>query len=129
MYGGIRSAYLNRLESFTKTGTNPTGPCLEAKFDELKHEILSKIDKEVGDSKNAREYISQKYDELCHKIQYLGELDATVSGFRRDVRAVERQVAALAARVDEVEKRVICKECPSLASAAIPDARYLLTDH
>ncbi|XP_039760548.1 uncharacterized protein LOC120634181 [Pararge aegeria] len=106
-------------EELAIRGAHLLGPCLEAKFDELKFEILNKIDKEVGDSKNAREYISQKYNELCTKIQYLSELDATVSGFRSDVKAIERQVAELSARVDDIQKRTICKECPSLSSSVI----------
>lgn len=93
------------------------GPGIESKFDELKYEILDKIDKEVTDSRNAREYISQKYDELSNKIQYLTELDATVTGFRSDVKAIERQIMELASRVDDMEKRVITKECPSVTSS------------
>ncbi|VVC96027.1 unnamed protein product [Leptidea sinapis] len=95
------------------------GPGLEAKFDELKFEIISKIDSELTDSKNARDYISQKYDELCTKIQYLTELDATVSGFRSDVKAIERQIIELSSRVDDIEKRTICKESPSVASSVL----------
>ncbi|XP_045780698.1 uncharacterized protein LOC123877827 isoform X2 [Maniola jurtina] len=104
-------------EELAIRGAHLLGPCLEAKFDELKYEILSKIDKEMGDSKNTREYISQKYDELCKKIQFLGELDATVSGFRSDVKAVERHIAELSVRVDDIEKRTIIKESPSLSSS------------
>lgn len=98
-------------------GAHMFGPSVESKFDELKYEIVDKIDKELSDSKNAREYISQKYDELCNKIQYLTELDATVTGFRSDVKAIERQIAELSLRIDDVEKKAIFKQCPSLTSS------------
>uniref|UniRef100_A0A2H1VB71 SFRICE_012457 n=1 Tax=Spodoptera frugiperda TaxID=7108 RepID=A0A2H1VB71_SPOFR len=93
------------------------GPSVESKFDELKYEVINKIDKELTDSQNARDYISQKYDELCNKIQYLTELDATVTGFRSDVKAIEKQITELSLRVDDIEKRTICRECPSLTSS------------
>ncbi|CAH0721283.1 unnamed protein product, partial [Brenthis ino] len=99
------------------------GPSLECKFDELKYEILNKIDKEVNDSKNARDYISQKYDELCNKIQYLSELDSTVHGFRSDVKSIEKQIIELASRVDDIEKRTIFKECPSITSSIIGEVK------
>ncbi|XP_072932630.1 uncharacterized protein [Epargyreus clarus] len=108
---------LKAEEEMAIKGAHLMGPGLESKFDELKYEIIHKIDKEMTDSQNARQYISQKYDELCNKIQYLTELDATVTGFRSDVKAVERQVGELAARVDTIEKRTICKECPSMSSS------------
>ncbi|XP_046973252.1 uncharacterized protein LOC124539918 [Vanessa cardui] len=98
-------------------GAHVLGPGIESKFDELKCEILQKIEKEVSDSGNARLYISQKYDELSNKIQYLTELDATVTGFRSDVKAIERQIIELATRVDDMEKRIICKESPSISSS------------
>lgn len=98
-------------------GAHLLGPSVESKFDELKYEIVHKIEKELNDSQNAREYISQKYDELCSKIQFLTELDATVTGFRSDVKAIEKQINLLSNRVDDIEKRTICKECPSLTSS------------
>ncbi|KAJ0170752.1 hypothetical protein K1T71_013524 [Dendrolimus kikuchii] len=98
-------------------GAHLFGPSVESKFDELKYEIVHKIDKELSDSQNARDYISQKYDELCNKIQYLTELDATVTGFRSDVKAIEKQIAELSLRVDDIEKKTIFKECPSLTSS------------
>ncbi|XP_049880933.1 uncharacterized protein LOC126377253 [Pectinophora gossypiella] len=104
-------------EELAIKGAHLLGPSLESKFDELKYEITHKIDKELTDSQNAREYICQKYDELCSKIQYLSELDATVTGFRSDVRAVEKQVTALAGRVDHIEKRALYRDCPSLTSS------------
>lgn len=67
-------------EDLAIRGAHLLGPSLESKFDELKFEITHKIDKELTDSQNARDYISQKYDELCTKINYLTELDATVTG-------------------------------------------------
>ena len=100
-------------------GAHLLGPGLEFKFDELKYEILDKIDKEMNDSKNARDYINQKYDELCNKIQFLSELDSTVSGFRSDVKAIEKHVIELSSRVDDIEKRLICNECPSVTSSFI----------
>lgn len=104
-------------EELAIKGAHLLGPSLESKFDELRYEIVHKIEKELVDSQNARDYISQKYDELCNKIQYLTELDATVTGFRSDVKAIEKQMAELCARVDDIEKRTICKECPSLTSS------------
>ncbi|XP_026754203.2 uncharacterized protein LOC113514338 [Galleria mellonella] len=104
-------------EEIAITEAHLPGSNLESKFDELKYEIVHKIDKELIDSKNARNYISQKYDELCSKIQYLTELDATVTGFRSDMKAIEKQIYDLSARVDDIEKRTICKECPSLTSS------------
>ncbi|XP_022827730.1 uncharacterized protein LOC111357329 [Spodoptera litura] len=98
-------------------GTHLLGPSVESKFDELKYEVIHKIDKELTDSQNARDYISQKYDELCSKIQYLTELDATVTGFRSDVKAIEKQITELSLRVDDIEKKTICRECPSLTSS------------
>nr|XP_053619646.1 uncharacterized protein LOC128680477 [Plodia interpunctella] len=100
-------------------GAHLFGPSLESKFDELKYEIVHRIDKELDDSKNARSYITQKYDELCNKIQYLTEMDATVSGFRSDIKAIEKQITELTARVDDVEKRAIYKECPSISSSML----------
>ncbi|VVC98807.1 unnamed protein product [Leptidea sinapis] len=94
-------------------------PGLEAKFDELKFQIISKIDSELTDSMNAQDYISQKYDGLCTKVQYLTELDATVSGFRSDVKTREWQIIELSSRVDDIEKRTICKEIPSVASSVL----------
>ncbi|KAL0861100.1 hypothetical protein ABMA27_009601 [Loxostege sticticalis] len=104
-------------EELAIKGAHLLGPSLESKFDELRYDIVHKIEKELIDSQNARDYISQKYDELCNKIQYLTELDATVTGFRSDVKAIEKQIAELSARVDDIEKRTICKECPSLTSS------------
>ncbi|CAG4973560.1 unnamed protein product [Colias eurytheme] len=100
-------------------GSHLLGPGLESKFDELKYEIVHKIDKELRDSKNAREYITQKYDELCNKIQYLTELDATVNGFRTDVKTIERQIIELSSRIDDIEKRAISKECPSITPSVL----------
>lgn len=108
---------LNTQEEIAIKGAHLLGPSLESKFDELKYEIVNKIDKELEDSQNARDYISQKYDELCNKIQYLTELDATVTGFRSDVKTIERHIMELSTRVDDIEKRTICKECPSLSSS------------
>ncbi|CAG9569169.1 unnamed protein product [Danaus chrysippus] len=113
----------NADQEMSLKGFNLYGPSLESKFDELKFEILHKIDKEVTDSKNARDYISQKYDELCNKIQYLTELDATVSGFRSDVKAIEKQIMELASRVDSIEKKTISKECPSLTPSMLGVAK------
>lgn len=93
------------------------GPCLEAKFDELKFEIVHKIEKELVDAQNARDFITHKYDELCNKIQYLTELDATVLGFRTDVKAIEKQISELSMRVDDIEKRTICQEVGSISSS------------
>ncbi|XP_026729958.1 uncharacterized protein LOC113495439 [Trichoplusia ni] len=104
-------------EDIAIKGAHLLGPSVESKFDELKYEVIHKIDKELTDSHNAREYISQKYDELCSKIQYLTELDATVTGFRSDVKTIEKQIHELSSRVDDIEKRTICKECPSLTSS------------
>jgi pimeloyl-CoA synthetase len=98
-------------------GAHLLGPSLESKFDELRYEIVNKIEKELTDSQNARDFISQKYDELCSKIQYLTELDATVTGFRSDVKAIEKHIAELSSRVDDIEKRAICKECISITSS------------
>ncbi|XP_030029892.1 uncharacterized protein LOC115447101 [Manduca sexta] len=106
-------------EEMAIKGAHMMGPTVESKFDELKYEIINKIDKEVTDSQNAREFISQKYDELCLKIHYLTELDATVSGFRSDVKAIEQQITELSSRMDDIEKRTIYKECPSLASSTV----------
>ncbi|XP_059045503.1 uncharacterized protein LOC131841241 [Achroia grisella] len=108
---------LNPEEEKTIKGAHLVGPSLESKLDELKYEIVHKINKELTDSKNARDYISQKYDELCRKIQYLTELDTTVTGFRSDVKAIEKQICDLSMRVDDIEKRTICKDCPSLTSS------------
>ncbi|XP_013188076.2 uncharacterized protein LOC106133032 [Amyelois transitella] len=110
-------SHLKPDEDLTIKGAHMVGPSLESKFDELKYEIVHKIDKELEDSKNARTYITQKYDELCNKIQYLTEMDATVSGFRSDIKAIEKQLTELAARVDDVEKRTLNKECPSISSS------------
>lgn len=104
-------------EELAIKGAHLLGPSLESKFDELRYEIVHKIEKELIDSQNARDYISQKYDELCSKIQYLTELDATVTGFRTDVKAIEKQMAELSARVYDVEKRTICKDSPSISSS------------
>ncbi|KAM3959860.1 uncharacterized protein ACR2FA_006146 [Aphomia sociella] len=104
-------------EEETIKGAHLLGPSLESKFDELKYEIVRKIEKELTDSKNARDYISQKYDELCNKIQYLTELDATVTGFRSDMKAIEKHICDLSSRVDSIEKRAICKDCPSMTSS------------
>ncbi|XP_026323111.1 uncharacterized protein LOC113232557 isoform X2 [Hyposmocoma kahamanoa] len=104
-------------EDLAIRGAHLLGPSLESKFDELKFEITHKIDKELTDSQNARDYISQKYDELCTKIKYLTELDATVTGFRSDVKAIEKQIAELACRVDDIEKKAIIRDCPSLTSS------------
>lgn len=104
-------------EDLAVQGAHLFGPSVESKFDELKYEVIDKIDKEITDSQNARDYISQKYDELCKKIQYLTELDATVNGFRTDVKAIEKQITELSSRVDDIEKRTICKECPSITSS------------
>ncbi|VVD01735.1 unnamed protein product [Leptidea sinapis] len=46
-------------------------------------------------------------------------LDATVSGFRSDVKALEGQIIELSSRVDDIEKRMICKESPSVASSVL----------
>ena len=104
-------------EDLAVKGAHLFGPSVESKFDELKYEVIDKIDKELIDSQNARDYISQKYDELCSKIQYLTELDATVNGFRSDVKAIEKQLTELSSRVDDIEKRTICKEVPSITSS------------
>ncbi|XP_045490069.1 uncharacterized protein LOC123690555 [Pieris rapae] len=106
-------------EEIASKGTNLLGPSLESKFDELKYEIIHKIDSELTDSKNARDYITQKYDELCNKIQYLAELDATVNGFRTDVKSIEKQILELSTRLDDVEKRAIAKDCPSITSSML----------
>lgn len=108
---------LTVLEDVAIKGANFLGPSVESKFDELKYEVVHKIEKELADSQNTREYISQKYDELCNKIQYLTELDATVTGFRSDVKSIEKQISELVSRVDGIEKRTITKECPSLTSS------------
>lgn len=94
-------------------------PGFESKFDELKSEVVRKIEKELGDSHNAREYISRKYDELCNKITYLTELDSTVTGFRSDVQSIEKQICDLTMRVDQIEKRAIGKECGSITSSNV----------
>lgn len=100
-------------------GISLLGPSLESKFDELKYEIIHKIEKEVSNSRNARDYISQKYDELCGKINFITELDATISGFRSDVKAIEKQITELGRRVDEIEKRMInCKRSTSITSSS-----------
>ncbi|CAG9794692.1 unnamed protein product [Diatraea saccharalis] len=104
-------------EELAIKGAHLLGPSLESKFDELRYEIVNKIEKELVDSQNARDFISQKYDELCNKIQYLTELDATVTGFRSDVKSIEKHIAELTARIDDIEKRTICKECPSITSS------------
>ncbi|KAH9634939.1 hypothetical protein HF086_017238 [Spodoptera exigua] len=104
-------------EELAIKGDHLLGPSVESKFDELKYEVIHKIDKELTDSQNARDFISQKYDELCSKIQYLTELDATVTGFRSDVKAIEKQIIELSLRVDDIEKKTICRECPSLTSS------------
>ncbi|CAH4035323.1 uncharacterized protein LOC123711405 [Pieris brassicae] len=106
-------------EEIASKSTNLLGPSLESKFDELKYEIIHKIDSELTDSKNARDYITQKYDELCNKIQYLAELDATVNGFRTDVKAIEKQILELSTRLDDVEKRAIARDCPSITSSML----------
>ncbi|CAK1540941.1 unnamed protein product [Leptosia nina] len=106
-------------EELSIKGAHLLGPGIESKFDELKYEIVHKIDNELTDSKNARDYITQKYDELCTKIQYLTELDATVNGFRSDVKAIERQIIELSARLDDIEKRAISKDCPSITSSVL----------
>lgn len=93
------------------------GPSFETKFDELKNTISQKMEQEMLDSENVRNYVSQKYEDVCKKIQFLTELDATVSGFRTDVKAIEKQVLELETRLNDVEKRLICKECPSLSSS------------
>ncbi|XP_028028079.1 uncharacterized protein LOC114241456 [Bombyx mandarina] len=98
--------------------SNLSNTTIESKFDEIKIGIVNKIDKELIDSQNARLFIIQKYDELCNKINFLTELDSTFNGFRRDVKSIEQQVCELSQRVDSIEKRIICKECPSLTSAA-----------
>lgn len=108
-----------KQEEIAIKGAHFLGPTIESKFDELRYEIVHKIDKELTDSQNAREYISQKYDELVNKIQYLTELDATVTGFRSDVKSIEKQICELSSRVDDIEKRQICKECPSLTSSSV----------
>ncbi|PZC77146.1 hypothetical protein B5X24_HaOG203700 [Helicoverpa armigera] len=104
-------------EELAIKGAHILGPSVESKFDELKYEVIHKIDKELTDSQNARDYICQKYDELCNKIQYLTELDATVTGFRSDVKAIEKQITELSMRVDDIEKKAICRECPSITSS------------
>lgn len=98
--------------------THLLDPGVESKFEELRYEILHKIDKELTDSQNTREFISQKYDELCNKIQYLTELDATVNGFRSDVKAIEKQILDLSMRLDGIEKKALFKECSSMTSSA-----------
>ncbi|KAJ8715769.1 hypothetical protein PYW07_010251 [Mythimna separata] len=107
----------SKEEDLAIKGAHLFGPTVESKFDELKYEVINKIDKELVDSQNARDYISQKYDELSAKIQYLTEMDATVTGFRSDVKAIEKQITELTSRVDDIEKRTICRECPSLTSS------------
>ncbi|KPJ19332.1 hypothetical protein RR48_01966 [Papilio machaon] len=94
----------------TKT-SNILGFGLEAKLDELKYEILQKIDKELIDSQNARDFVTQKYDELCNKIQFLTELDATVTSFRGDVKSIEKRLLELTNRIDGIEKVVISRDC------------------
>ncbi|CAF4838817.1 unnamed protein product [Pieris macdunnoughi] len=106
-------------EEISSKSTNLLGPSMESKFDELKYEIIHKIDSELTDSKNARDYITQKYDELCNKIQYLAELDSTVNGFRTDVKAIEKQILELSTRLDDVEKRAIARDCPSITSSML----------
>ncbi|KOB69405.1 Uncharacterized protein OBRU01_12716 [Operophtera brumata] len=107
---------LSALEEAIK-GAHFIGPSFESKFDELKYEVVTKIEKELTDSQNTRDYIANKYDELCSKIQFLTELDATVTGFRSDVKTIEKQIMELSSRVDGIEKRTICKECPSMTSS------------
>lgn len=103
----------------TETRTISFTPGFECKFDELKAEVVHKIEKELGDSHNAREYISKKYDELCEKINYLTELDSTVNGFRSDVLSIEKHISELTQRVDLIEKKAIRKECGSITSANV----------
>ncbi|KAJ2941559.1 hypothetical protein O0L34_g14611 [Tuta absoluta] len=112
----VHTGKLKPEEELAIKGAHFLGPSLESKFDELKMEIISKIEKELTDSNNARDFICQKYDELCNKISFLSDLDATVTSFRSDVRAVEKQVLQLATRVDHIEKSAIYQENPSLAS-------------
>ncbi|KAI5641005.1 hypothetical protein NE865_06660 [Phthorimaea operculella] len=115
----LHTGKLKPEEELAIKGAHLLGPSLESKFDELKLEITSKIEKELTDSNNARDFICQKYDELCNKINFLSELDATVTSFRSDVRAVEKQVSQLASRVDHIEKKAIYNEHPSLTSNII----------
>ncbi|CAG4967337.1 unnamed protein product [Parnassius apollo] len=89
---------------------------LEFKFDELKYDIVKRIDKELTDSQNAREFVSQKYDELCNKIKHLTELDATVTGFRSDVKTIEKQLTELSNRIDKIEKKMISRDSSITAS-------------
>lgn len=81
---------------------------LTRKMEELREEVAEKIDKELNDSKNTRNYISMKYEELCDKIKLLTELDATVTCFRNDVRAIENQLTDLSTRITELESKVTC---------------------
>ncbi|KAG7297525.1 hypothetical protein JYU34_019538 [Plutella xylostella] len=92
-------------------------PAVEAKFDQLKEEITTRIDQEISDSTNAREFIGQKYIELCEKIEVLSDLDKTVSSFRSDIKAMERQLLMLQTRIDGLESKVLSKERPSVTSA------------
>ncbi|CAH2059092.1 unnamed protein product, partial [Iphiclides podalirius] len=90
---------------------------LESRLEDLKCEIIQRIDKELLDSQNARDFVSQKYDELCNKIQYLAELDATVTSFRSDVKTIENQLNELTSRMDRIEKKVISRDCSANASS------------
>ncbi|GBP19310.1 hypothetical protein EVAR_79910_1 [Eumeta japonica] len=92
------------------------GPDLETKFEELKSEIMNRIDKELCDSQNTRDFITQKYENLCQKIQILTEVSNVMTVFRRDFKALERQIEDLSSRVTDIEKRSF-PDIPSLSSA------------
>lgn len=111
----VISMKLKAEEEINSKGSQLFGTKIENQFDELRTDIITKIDKELSDSSNARDYISQKYEELCAKIHSLTELDATVTGFRSDVRAIERQITELSGRVTDIEQKVaFLKESPSI---------------
>lgn len=101
-------------------GVSLLGPSLESKFDELRYEIVNKIEKELLTSQNERDFTFQKYDELCARVNCIKELDASISEFRNDVKVIERQISELTRRVDEIDKRTIhCKPSFSITSSVL----------
>ncbi|KAJ0178196.1 hypothetical protein K1T71_006019 [Dendrolimus kikuchii] len=121
-YTSRSSGYKYRTLS-TNTGDKRKRDCKEdttfdKKFKELKKEIVSRVDKQVNETRAARELIQEKFNKIDSKINSMLDLKQSVMSLREDLTTAENNLANLINRVYKLELTANCIEGMSLKSSS-----------
>ncbi|KAG6444778.1 hypothetical protein O3G_MSEX003561 [Manduca sexta] len=75
----------------------------DKKLKELKHEITSRIDKELDQAQKARSFINEKLEKIEAKINSMVELQNSVATMRQDLHVAESTLTELVDRIGKLD--------------------------